>query len=390
MYQVFTIDATGLMPDANGFLTVPARVTKPGVFPYLDASGKVVQQLRHPDEVFKADSLKTLAMKPVTDEHPAERYVDATNARQMQRGSSGDSVSIVDADGNPAQPGDATAAGRVMLVITDAGTVDKIIKGGKRSFSSGYLCDVIDEVGTYNGQPYSSKQVNIRYNHIALTGKPRLGADMTITDSIASADDLCYDLSQEPKTMKFKKQVIGGQTFAAVTITDAAEAQAELDLRLAASESAAAAGAASRIEADTAIGKIATLEAQITELKATRVADSAPEVIAKAVDARLDVMAVAAHFGVAVKRTDSDESIMRAVLASKSIKVDSFSAERIAGAFDALAQQVTDHDDAVVSLAKLRRVSAEPKKLVTDKGDETPDRQTAYLASKTGAWKGKA
>jgi hypothetical protein len=363
--QTFEVDAKGLQPDDNGFLTVPARVTKAGVFPYVRGS-KVVQVLRPADEVFKADSLATLAMKPVTDEHPDQNYVDAATARKHQVGSSGDSVAVVTSDGAPVDgtPSDPNAAARVQLVITDAEVVRKVLSG-KRTFSAGYSCKIVDEAGEWNGKPYQQKQVDIRYNHIALVANPRLGRDMAIAD----AASICYDSNhQEPQSMKFKKQTIGGKEFAEVTIADAAEAQAELDARVAAVD-AAAAGA--RKEADALTGEVAGLKAQIETLKTEKQADSlTPEKIGSAVGSRLEKLAVAGHFGVPVKHTDSDDTIMRAVLTARQIKTDGFSADALSGAFSTLSQQVVDHNSALASLAKLGAASSDPKG--TKEGDSKP------------------
>lgn len=385
--HTFVIDGSqALQPDENGYLAVNARVTKAGVFPYA-RGGKLVGVLRHPEDVFHADSLATLALKPITYEHPAERYVDAKSARKVQVGSSGDTVTVVDQDG--ALVADAAgaqgAAARVRIVITDAEIVDKVVRGGVRTFSAGYSCDIEDVRGEYLGKPYEQKQTNIRYNHIAITGRPRLGMDMTIADDAA----FCYDLPQEPKSMKFKAQKIGGHQFAEVTIADAAEAQAELDRRAAAVDAAVT---EARKEADSATGKLAALQAELDTAKREKQADSmTPERMQAAINKRLDLLAVAGHFKVGVKHTDSDDAIMTAVLASRQIKTDGFSSEALSGAFSTLAQQVADHSAALASLSTLRAASATPAKEGdgedgAKEGDAVSPRQK-YIDSQVKGWK---
>ena len=49
----------------NGYLETDAIITRTGVFVYKNADGSTNRELRHPDDVFKADSLETLKMIPI-------------------------------------------------------------------------------------------------------------------------------------------------------------------------------------------------------------------------------------------------------------------------------------------------------------------------------------
>ena len=60
----------------EGYLRGKVIASRAGVFEYLNFDGTVRRELRHPDEVFKTDSLDTMKMIPVTDDHPAE-FVDS-------------------------------------------------------------------------------------------------------------------------------------------------------------------------------------------------------------------------------------------------------------------------------------------------------------------------
>lgn len=189
--------------------------------------------------------------------------------------------------------------------------------------------------------------------------------------------------------MKFRAQKIGGHQFAEVTIADAAEAQAELDRRAAAVDAAVT---DARKEADSATGKLAALQAELDTAKREKQADSlTPERMQAAVDKRLDLLAVAGHFKVGVKHTDSDDAIMTAVLASRQIKTDGFSSEALSGAFSTLAQQVADHSAALASLSTLRAASSAPAK----EGDSKEDDKQAdacsprqkYIDSQLTGWK---
>lgn len=75
----------------QGFLRVPANLTRVGVLKYRRQDGTIVRELRHPDEVFKADSLASLGAVPVTDKHPSE-MVSPRNVRTLAVGHVSESV----------------------------------------------------------------------------------------------------------------------------------------------------------------------------------------------------------------------------------------------------------------------------------------------------------
>lgn len=60
------------------------------------------------------------------------------------------------------------------LSIWDGDAIARIQDGSKRSVSAGYAYDIVPESGAINGQEYSLKMVNIRFNHLALVEKPRV------------------------------------------------------------------------------------------------------------------------------------------------------------------------------------------------------------------------
>lgn len=147
----------------EGFLTGRAVVTNVGVFPYVQADGSIRSELRLPEEVFHEDSLKTLALKPLTDDHPTTKVTPA-NAKELQVGSLGEELK--------------TDAYRVSapISITRKDTIDRILNG-KRALSCGYDCDVEITSGTWMGMDYDAIQRNIRYNHVAVVDAGRAGDD---------------------------------------------------------------------------------------------------------------------------------------------------------------------------------------------------------------------
>jgi hypothetical protein len=142
----------------QGGIRVPANLTRIGVFPYTRPDGTVVRELRHPEEVFAADSLATLAGAPVTDLHPAQP-VRPNNWRDLTIGHVGDAVK---------NDGRFVSAN---LSIQDAAAIDAVDRGDRIETSCGYSCRLDASPGTYEGAPYDAVQRSIRYNHVAIGPK---------------------------------------------------------------------------------------------------------------------------------------------------------------------------------------------------------------------------
>lgn len=147
----------------QGFLRIPAYLTRTGIFEYVTADGSVVREFRPADEVFKNDSLATFVGAPITDLHPEINgqpvSVDPTNAKRLQVGFVGENIK---------QDGDFVSA---MLTITDKSMIDAIERGDRREISNGYSCSIEHTPGEYNGQRYDCIQRNIVGNHVAIGPK---------------------------------------------------------------------------------------------------------------------------------------------------------------------------------------------------------------------------
>lgn len=146
----------------EGYLVDTPIVGRIGVQLYKNADGTIRRELRPPEEVFKADSLKSFAGKPVTDEHSGEP-VTARNAKRL-------SVGTMQGEGR--QDGDNVVA---PIIVHDGEMIDKILKGGKRELSLGYKVDLEETPGVWNGQEYDAIQRNIRVNHLAIVPRGRAG-----------------------------------------------------------------------------------------------------------------------------------------------------------------------------------------------------------------------
>lgn len=153
----------------EGFLKVDAIVTRTGVFKYRNADGSVRNELRHPDDVLKNDSLKSMELIPITLLHPKERVVDASNARKLMRGAVGQTITH---DGNKI---------KANIVVTDQEAIEAI-EDGVQEVSLGYSVNLVDEAGDFNGERFDSRQTDIKYNHLALVPKGRAGVAKVILD----------------------------------------------------------------------------------------------------------------------------------------------------------------------------------------------------------------
>lgn len=159
---------------SQGFLLIPAFATRTGVFTYMDGNGEIRRELRHPDDVFAPESLCTLKYAPVTIEHPPE-MLTPSNVGKYQVGHVTERVEVnrdlVDTD----------------VIIEHQEAIDAVEKEGMRETSSGYLADVVEEVGEFNGAPYNYRQKNIKYNHLAIVRRGRAGPEVRLRLDAADA-----------------------------------------------------------------------------------------------------------------------------------------------------------------------------------------------------------
>jgi hypothetical protein len=147
--------------EKEGFITGTPIVTNVGVFTYRDKDGKIIRELRPPEEVFDENSLNTLRLKPITNNHPKD-LVTIDNVKKYEIGTTGDSVYK-----------DSYAVS-VPISIRDEKSINDI-KNGKRALSCGYIADLDFTPGNWMGVPYDAIQRNIRYNHVAIVDKGRAG-----------------------------------------------------------------------------------------------------------------------------------------------------------------------------------------------------------------------
>jgi uncharacterized protein len=178
---------------SQGYLRVPARLTRTGVLKYVTKDGVVVRELRHPEDVFNPESYKQLAGVPLTNDHPKKGLLDTKNTKDLVIGWVGDEV----------EPKDIYLQA-VVTIVDDEAISD--VENGKQELSCGYTAELVPEQGIYNGEPYDVRQKNIQYNHLSLVKKGRAGENVRL---LMDSDDVEFEGVYEPieedsKMQKFK------------------------------------------------------------------------------------------------------------------------------------------------------------------------------------------
>lgn len=214
------MDSKKIKKHDNGFLTIPAILTRTGILKYINHDGTVIKELRPASEVFKQKSMDSLGSIPITNDHPTEKSIDITNAKKHQSGLTGNEVKIVD---EKFLMND--------MIITD-GDLIKDIENGKHEISCGYTAMLDFIPGVFNGEKYDAIQKDICYNHVALVNKGRAGSKVRL-----HLDNDCAimvldedDLNKLKGEIKMKKIKIGDKEFEVNDdVAEAFNAQAKKD-----------------------------------------------------------------------------------------------------------------------------------------------------------------
>ena len=315
----------------EGYIRADAVVTRTGVFQYMNADGTIRRELRHPDDVFEKASLDSMRLIPVTNGHPQVRLVNSDNAKELIVGSVGESVYV---DGQFVM---------ASMVITHADAT-RDVDMGRKELSLGYTVDVVKEDGIYNGEPYTHRQKNIRYNHLAIVDRARAG----------SAARINLDSGDAQQTTKEDKMNVDLKT---VTL-DGLDYKASPEVAKALEKAIKRADEA-QAEAKTAKDEAEKLQAKIDAMKEKEKEDEEAEkgekekmdgMIKAAVKARLaleKVASVALDKETVAKLDDmSDKEIKLAVIKAKSpnANLDEKSDVYIDARFDAAVEDQASFD----------------------------------------------
>lgn len=206
-FDTITLEKSAIKTD-EGFLTGVAPVTRTGIFKYKNYDGTTRKELRLPEEVFNADSIRTLKLKPISNRHPRE-FVNPENAQFLQIGATGENM---DNDNEWLY---------APYSITNADAIAEIESKKGIELSCGYRCDLEFKPGVYKGEKYDAIQRNIRYNHLAICDNARAGSQARIRldeDDAVLVENVEIKNNKEQKTMADNLKVIN---------IDGADCQAE-------------------------------------------------------------------------------------------------------------------------------------------------------------------
>lgn len=307
----------------NGSLVAEALLTRTGIFEYRNEDGTARRELRLPDEVFHPDALASLALLPVTNDHPDEE-VTPENARKYAVGTVGEGVR---------RAGDYVQAS---MVIYDADTI-AAARAGKRQVSVGYHLDLDETPGTWRGERYDAIQRRIRGNHLAIVEKGRAGPGAAMRIDTKETENM---MEIEISGTKYEvdeaigKRIVEIEALAVSRSSDAEKAQAD------------AKAAADR--ADAAEAKAATMAGERDAAKAR--ADAAmeqadPAKLQAAIKARVALETSArAHLPAEIALDSlTDRQVREAVVkhASPSADLASASDDYVRARFDAALEQTS-------------------------------------------------
>jgi len=169
----------------DGFLVSKARFSRSGIQlyrvgePSLEGhfadrpAGSLIRIYRPDDEVFSADSMASIAGKPLTIEHEGG-FVTPENAKRVTAGFIGDAIT---------RDGDHVVG---VVRVTHADGI-KAVESGKLQLSVGYRADLEVKSGTTpTGEAYDAIQRNIRANHVSLVSRGRCGGTCIMHDAAIS------------------------------------------------------------------------------------------------------------------------------------------------------------------------------------------------------------
>lgn len=196
-----SFDAKSLVITADGYLVAQPRISRTGIQLYrgseVGMKDKAVVRVYRPEaEVFHEDSMRSMAHRPLTNDHPPVP-VTADNWKEYSVGQSG---------GEVVRDGEFV---RVPMAFMDKAAIADI-KAGKKQLSVGYSCDMEFTPGvTPDGQAYDAVQSAIRGNHIALVKAARGGDRLSVGDKDAM-----------PLTMVDSNSFVSAVTLANTGMTD--------------------------------------------------------------------------------------------------------------------------------------------------------------------------
>jgi hypothetical protein len=332
-FDIMSSPFSSVKTTSQGFLRIPATLTRVGVLEYTRADGSTVRELRPPDEVLKADSLSTLRAAPVTDDHHG--LVDPSNIATLSIGVVADDVRN---DGR-------LVRGEVVVNRKDG--IEGVNSRRLVEVSPGYSCRIDNSAGEFEGERYDQIQRDIVYNHVALGGEGwgRSGPEVALRldAAVSIVNDESTTPKQEISKMKKIKIRLDGITYE-IEVPEALAATFEEAFAKAETERADAADKIASLE-----GAKDAADKKATDLEKRLDAATAPAALEKLVADRLAVVKHATELAPELKCDGlSLEEIRLAALKESGFdaeRLDGKSAAYIEGAFENASPKATESSE---------------------------------------------
>lgn len=215
-----TYDANSVLKatidDVTGFLTAPVTLARTGVQYYMgyelgltDRAMDKIGVFRSPEQVFHADAVSSFENMVVTNDHPSV-LVNIDNVKDLQTGQVSSITKL-----------DNTIVG--VVTITDKSLIKKI-QSGKKEVSVGYLNDLKESAGEYQGDKYEFIQTNIKGNHLAIVDAGRCGPACKLTIDDLGGKHMII-------TIDGKKITVEDESLAQAILNDQAAYETNLKLK---------------------------------------------------------------------------------------------------------------------------------------------------------------
>jgi hypothetical protein len=391
---VFRLDlATGELHDRrrtpHGGLIARAHLTRVGVFQYTMPDGTSRRELRHPEDVFSADSLATYPHAPVTVDHPGR--VDTKNWRDHAVGHVAGPVK---------REGDFVSG---ELTVEDSDAIARAESGKLQEISCGYQCGIDPTPGTYDGQEYDVRQKDIRINHVAMgpSGWGRMGPEVrlrldggsAVSGLVAGVHYVRADSSSpegQPMTDDEKKALEKAQADADQANKDLEKARADAkDAKNEAEKLAAKtredAATIAKLTAEKEVLKL-QVSRETTDQRASEAAAATEKLVEETIQLRSDARElVGADWKYAGK---SNDQVRREVIKAlePDMKADALEGPALVAVYDL----AVSHARKVAGAnAHLRTTVTGPLDTSDAAGGDAAKARAAMIAKKTDAWKKK-
>ena len=374
-YENFMDATRPVEKTPEGFVRATVAVTSIGVFTYRNPDGTTRRELRLPEEVFKPESMSTLALKPMTLLHPTkdqtpESLLNPDTVQELACGSVG-------------QPYADSYRVFTSIMVTRADAIESVLTGQTLGLSCGYTCDIEWTSGNWLGQDYDCIQRNIRYNHVALVPRPRAGDDATIRLDDAGAPGPVpseYLTTEKEPNMDYKKVNLDGVEYQA-------EAQVITALTKAREQVAALNSQIDQLRTDAADSakKVSTLEGERDSLKERldQAEKDMKDKMASAFQAQIALMDKARAAGCEVRADMSESELKAAVIVKKfpQAKLEGKDEAYINARFDAACEMIEQDAE-----NQSRQDAADLHSKDSSKKDPLAEAMKRYNARMDGHW----